>query len=183
MRTRPIAFSQEMWRAAAEGRKSQTRRVIPRNVMRSPRLEVLLSGKPHYLHACRCPGYCDYACGGYFLDCRAPYYGCVGDRLWVKRGRYGRQEDALGMLGIVGLRVEVVQEITEADAMAEGIEHASPGSFGYRDYSGNVGMPVTAWVSYAGLWDKINAKRGYGWQQNPWWVSAISFEVIKVYRY
>lgn len=76
-------------------------------------------------------------------------------------------------LEIEAVRVERVQEITEADAMAEGCEEAEckfcadpqgvQGAHcncdeGYRE-------------SFRALWDSINAKRGYGWDVNPWvWV-------------
>lgn len=64
-------------------------------------------------------------------------------------------------LEIVGVRVERVQDISEADAEAEGCEPAIP-------------VADERWVAgYRRLWDKINAKRGYGWAVNPFvWVVA-----------
>lgn len=73
-------------------------------------------------------------------------------------------------LEITGVRVERVQEISDEDAIAEGIE--GDGVM-FRDYSpeGTGLFTQTPRSSYCGLWDSINAKRGFGWDKNPWvWV-------------
>lgn len=62
-------------------------------------------------------------------------------------------------LEITGVRVERVQDISEADAQAEGVQDYMPQS--------NHG----AYETFAMLWSHINEKRGYGWTVNPWvWV-------------
>lgn len=65
-------------------------------------------------------------------------------------------------LRITDVRVERLQSITEADAMAEGIEHDPH---------------VHTWLKFASLWNGINAGRGYSWDANPW-VWIISFEKL-----
>ena len=76
-------------------------------------------------------------------------------------------------LEITGVRVERVQEIGEADAIAEGIyKHFDDDDdgpvWGWRSGMGYVGPPINA---FRALWDSINAKRGFGWDANPWvWV-------------
>jgi hypothetical protein len=33
-------------------------------------------------------------------------------------------------------------------------------------------------IAFSRLWDSINAKRGYGWESNPW-VWVITFQMLK----
>lgn len=64
-------------------------------------------------------------------------------------------------LEITGVRCERLCEITEEDAKAEGVE---PYSRGYTDQA-------TCQWAFQELWNSINAKRGFGWDANPWvWV-------------
>ena len=75
------------------------------------------------------------------------------------------------LLPVLEVRAERLQDITEEDAIAEGIERVSSvgpmRAFGWRDYGGGRGFihPVE---SFRSLWDSINAKRGFGWNANPW---------------
>lgn len=75
-------------------------------------------------------------------------------------------------LEIVKVRVERVQDISEAGAIAEGTprtQNEKPVSWG-----GHRGWYPTARDGYRDLWDSINAKRDggiYAWARNPWvWV-------------
>lgn len=77
------------------------------------------------------------------------------------------------LLEIVSVSVERLQGISEADAMAEGIELPENGT--YRDYSvkpeDNEGYDYckSAVESYRTLWEKINGSDS--WTANPWvWV-------------
>lgn len=63
-------------------------------------------------------------------------------------------------LEITNVRVERIQDINELDTLAEGI-HVQCSD---EDMSEQL-------EAFEDLWDSINAKRGFGWDKNPWvWV-------------
>jgi len=130
-------------------------------------------------------------------------YGQVGDRLWVRELFYSLSAyvtycdketrevnvpcDANVMkagihpsihlpkwasritLEITDIRVERVVEIDIRDIHAEGI----------RLPEDKVGYWGKLYVdAFHNLWDKINAKRGYGWEVNPW-VWVIEFKLVE----
>lgn len=69
-------------------------------------------------------------------------------------------------LEITGLRVERVKTITDADCEAEGVRPSVDGN-GYDWRHNENGWHRT----FRQLWDSLNAKRGYGWDTNPFvWV-------------
>jgi len=78
-------------------------------------------------------------------------------------------------LEVTSVRVERLQDITEEDAWAEGIEQLD-GAFDNATLCRRavaMGEPVeSARVTFAELWDSINGKRpGCSWADNPWaWV-------------
>lgn len=77
-------------------------------------------------------------------------------------------------LEVTGVRVERLQDITEADAAAEGCDPAQ-GMLGDDDIMVaiaadklGVSFPVARYVL---LWDSLNDKPGVNWGSNPWvWV-------------
>ncbi len=74
------------------------------------------------------------------------------------------------ILEIVNIRVERIQDITEADAIAEGVSAVNAG----QDANGPIKTHRTGFVY---LWNKLNAKKGYGWEVNPF-VWVIEFKRI-----
>jgi hypothetical protein len=72
------------------------------------------------------------------------------------------------LLEITNVRVERVQEISDLDARAEGLEAQASGcgwQVGDKFHSGH------SVDCFSKLWDSINAARGFGWDVNPWvWV-------------
>jgi len=69
-------------------------------------------------------------------------------------------------LEVVSIRAERVQEISVRDCIAEGINHDAD--------EAEVAMIVVTGdgddrhkVRFADRWDRVNAKRGYGWNANP----------------
>jgi len=69
-------------------------------------------------------------------------------------------------LEITGVRVERLNDIGEADAIAEGIEREGGG---WRNYLDTSTPHLTPQASFATLWESING--GNSWAANPWvWV-------------
>lgn len=67
------------------------------------------------------------------------------------------------MLRVEDVRIERVQDITPEDCFAEGAIGAT------------INSPIDSVGEFMKLWDKINAKRGFGWRTNPWiWVIEFS---------
>jgi hypothetical protein len=75
-------------------------------------------------------------------------------------------------LEVTDVRVERLQEISEDDARAEGVE-ANP--YVMADGSIDEAMSITASVNFAALWDSING--WLSWQTNPW-VWVVSFKRV-----
>ncbi len=72
-------------------------------------------------------------------------------------------------LEITNIRVERLQDISEDDAKAEGIELIT----GEPMYADEPVQRYSAKAQFRGLWDKINGKK-HPWAENPWvWVVEI----------
>lgn len=83
-------------------------------------------------------------------------------------------------LTVTDVRVERLQDCSEEDAIAEGIELRAPADgefpalYGLPDPNG-ISAP-TAVHAYATLWGQINTDPGKRWADNPW-IVAVSFTV------
>lgn len=121
----------------------------------------------------------------YRADGDLPDHPVYGRALWRSPIYQPRWASRLA-LEVTAVRVERLQDISEEDAKAE----AAPC---LCDQCGNDpehdGGEAIHWacdddsiaghrVGFAVLWDRLNAKRGYGWEANPW-VWVVAFEVIK----
>lgn len=93
-------------------------------------------------------------------------------------------------LHVTDVRVQRVQDISEGDAEAEGVEDMRSGGLCplWRIYGasprpdivgvlthGRGTITPSARDSFSTLWGSLNAKRGYGWDANPW-VVAVTFD-------
>jgi len=196
MTERPILFSGEMVRAILDGRKTQTRRVVklPHNNPLGAWEPTVVGGKGVcYDKAMTRPAPEEAAIWHTRTgDCLGCPYGQPGDRLWVREtfvgagnlgvlyaadcprgtesGVEGGWRPSIFMprwasrltLEITEVRVQRVQEISRGDAMEEGCPFANMAD----------GPDPRDW--FRDLWDSLNAKRGHGWDTNPW-VWAITF--------
>ncbi|CAE6839574.1 hypothetical protein [Paraburkholderia nemoris] len=223
MKERPILFSGAMVRALLDGSKTQTRRIVKPQFEREPvdvvdgvpswdaptnyDGEVQMNttrGKP-----------CPYGVPGDRLWVREtwntsarclppipePYIYAAdlndeGRMKWAatwKPSIHMLRAASRITLEVTGVRVERLQEISETDAIAEGIEspdferyepdwsicpqcggtrlYASYGASGGAMFDTDCMQCDTHAKRYRHLWDSLNAARGYGWDVNPWvWV-------------
>lgn len=188
---KPIIFSKTMVQAILDGRKTQTRRVMKPQPswIASPDIPFasLDCDPKHIINP--------YVKRGDTLWVRETWAGQhrfdhLPPRLIpVKTNiHYAATEDLGGLmkrpsifmprwaarifLKVTSVRVERVQDISDEDAKAEGMEAVS-GNFPL--------LPVRRALHYhafADLWDSINAKRGFGWDVNPW-VWVYEFEKVE----
>lgn len=78
-------------------------------------------------------------------------------------------------LEIVSVRPERLQDITEEDAVREGIEDSPFMPTRWKMYSGSYDMTEYPVTSFASLWESINGPES--WDANPW-VWRIEFKVL-----
>ena len=72
-------------------------------------------------------------------------------------------------LEVIGVCCERLHDITESDAIAEGIERWKESDidwYRYKDYQADINWWLTARNSFISLWRKINGKGS--WNKNPW---------------
>lgn len=176
MKECPIILNAEEVRAILEGRKTVTRRVMRVQPSDGYKFTEMSENWPSVAKFER--GQTPIVEGFGWSTCP---YGQPGDMLWVRETWSGDDEaiyyratdnETCGppwfpsihmprwasrlTLEVTGVRVERVQDITVEQAEAEGVTR-SPG--------------VSSWDpcgEFGKLWDSINAKRGFGWDKNPW---------------
>ena len=196
-----------MVQAILDGRKTQTRRVVKINgcPITSPKESLELTKEGLIYHSfCSMSGYYKPLCQpGDILwvretFCEVPYehnhvpikgghitipkyaYKADSERdytgIW-KPSIHMPREAARLFLRVTNVRVERLHDITENDARNEGVkdpyDYQEPS---YYDQPHVRGMEINK-SAFAGLWDSLNAKRGYGWESNPW-VWVYEFEKI-----
>ena len=96
-----------------------------------------------------------------------------GNRLmWkYKSARFMPKKASRITLEITDVQVQQVQDISEADADAEGTGQ-------WAMESNAVLTCETMKDAFHALWDSINAERGLGWDANPW-IWALRFKTVK----
>lgn len=196
MTARPILFSSPMIRALLAGTKRQTRRLVR---MRTPKRRSLHDFSVGGV----CVGRCPYGTPGDLLWVRetwcqptsldpgptfyrADYPACVpnqfenvppADQLVWKPSIHMERPASRLTLRLTDVRVERLQDISEADARAEGCEPAAikVTTDGYVGAVGGGGF-ITARDSYRALWESLHGADS--WAANPW-VWTLTFEVTQ----
>jgi hypothetical protein len=181
-----ILFKEEMFRAVVEGRKTKTRRII--KIDPSARLigKGITGFTTFEIRGQGCPGIYPKYERGEIVYLKEPYilikkYPCAVDEnsiILKAEYKYDKQTHvqkiipwknklfmpekyARYFIRILNVRVERLQEITEEDAISEGV-------FIHPVYP-------SPRMEFASLWDKINQKNN--WNTNPW-VWVIEFERV-----
>jgi hypothetical protein len=192
MKERPILMSGLMVRAILEGRKTQTRRVVkpqPEYIQPDGTIKPLaaVSEANQMIARGRLAARCKYGTVGDRLwvretwsyhephdDCSGKVYAADQVSISEEMRPQMRWRPSIFMprwmsritLEITDVRVERVQDISEADARAEGMRAKT----GRREQ--------TPQEAFAELWNEINAARGFGWESNPW-VWVVSFKAVE----
>ncbi len=123
-------------------------------------------------------------------DCFAPREITAASRIWyeadaphqpgagkLRPGMFMPRWASRITLEITGVRVERLQDISEADAIAEGIERSYDQWRDYRtDQSVNYPSAATPIESYRTLWEQISGSGS--WDTNPW-VWAVDFKRVE----
>jgi hypothetical protein len=185
MKERPILFSAPMVRALLKGKKTQTRRIVKK--LHPDCREMIAHDQTGGLFVCR-------DAFSRCVQMLPSPYGQPGDRLWVKetfapmgdaqspssvRYRADREYPQVKkwkpsvfmprrasriLLEVVSVRAERLQDISEADAMAEGIHQSAERAVENLDYPGH-----SPQETYRELFESINGAGS--WDANPWvWV-------------
>lgn len=185
MKERPISFSPPMVLAIIEGRKNQTRRACKGQRELSNIHDFQLDRCPYGKTGDRLwvreSGWEEPCQFGYAYDADgisgsdAKHYKLSG---WKRRPSIFMPRWASRiLLKITDVQVERLQDISEADAVAEGVEKHKDEPEWWRDYyNGPENLCPFAVHSYATLWESINGKGS--WDANPW-VWVISFRMIR----
>lgn len=85
------------------------------------------------------------------------------------------------LLELSDVRVQRLQEISEEDAKAEGMQFHDGGGLGHSGWRHDVSygyVQATARAALRSAWDALNSKRGYGWDKSPW-VWCLTFRRVK----
>jgi hypothetical protein len=173
IKERPILFNGEMVRAILEGRKTQTRRVVKGQALdwlesagftpeytSLPENGLCPYGQPGdrlWVRETWARGYVAQGCAEFFVypvcDNRTDYSGPWKPSIHMPRAA------CRILLEVTGVRVERLQDISEADAEAEGVD--------FLRQMPDADETLSAKELYQCLWDSIHNS----WAANPWvWV-------------
>lgn len=197
MKTKPILFSTPMVQAILDGRKTQTRRIVKDSMLQENENEFkeeeflkatikkpINKGDILWVRETWFPTRYDFKellqsgitslSKGNIIKYKAdndydPIKDCVG-RSW-KPSIFMPKEACRIFLEVTNDRVERLQDITEGDAKAEGVEKLSNPKHvqRWKDYLIGREFLTSPMYSFKTLWQSINGKES--WKQNPWvWV-------------
>jgi hypothetical protein len=220
MKEHPTIFSTEMVRAIREGGKTQTRRVIKHNII--AKLGYITERDTYFFklaeplnQVCTIEIKCPYGkigdvlwvretwnTDGDFIDYKADLRNDLVSHAFAPpnwKSPYHMPRHACRIfLEVTNIRVERLHDITEEDAIAEGIykpkwyfkevcdipdKQIVSDYLCYFDYEFRKDYHYeTAIHSYSSLWNSINKKRGYEWDLTNPWVWVVEFKQLRDYE-
>ena len=129
---------------------------------------------PHWNCESQEAGYCSGCTQAYKDELGCFRYKATDGNKWTEGWRPSIHMPKIAarlFLEVTGVRVERVQDITEADAIAEGCGGECDCNRILCETCHNTGWADPPVLDFMQVWDKLNAKRGYGWDANPYvWV-------------
>ena len=193
MAEKPILFNDEMIRAILDGRKTQTRRPMRQQPAGGVRFSMftesgLEDGHGREVSSAFQPGdillvretwkptrcgfddsvsYVRYRADDTRLEIRHDIQGYITDH-WRPSIHMPRWASRI-TLEVTDVVIQRIQEIRTSDIIAEGVIEDDR----YLGSANRFRHP------FATMWDAIYAKRGFGWDENPW-VEAVTFAVREV---
>jgi hypothetical protein len=195
---RPILFSGPMVRAILDGSKTQTRRVVKPQPLSAGPVPCPYGKIGHRLWVRETHRYgvhddlwdaVEYKADGAWmkpsgLDQSTGWkfsQECDSDTHRWRSPIFMPRWASRILLEVTDVRVERVQEISEADVLAEGVDYENGETAEWFDEGEHyyiAGSPHTGEkYAFMCLWDSINAKT-YPWDSNPW-VWAVSFKRVE----
>lgn len=187
---RPIIFSGPSVRAILEDRKVMTRRILKAPQLPFPHLcpygqagDRLWVKESFYAYGYRTrldpskPNWTFIDAGHYRYRDALPDSLCrdLDTEGWhTRQSIYMPRRASRITLELLEVRAERLHSITEEDAIREGVERLGDGWRCYGncpEHATGHNRRTSATASFMSLWDSINKKRGYGWDENPYvWV-------------
>ena len=174
---KPMLFSTPMVQALLNGTKTQTRRLVNGtiplgNFDETLKKSILKIGsiiwvRETFAKSLNPNEFC------YKADTDNPIY---LDKNWKWKPSLFMPKSACRLfLEVTEIRIERLNEISESDAIEEGIEYSN--EFGYKLYSKNsfFSKHLSASDSYMSLWELINGQNS--WKENPF-VWVYTFKVV-----
>lgn len=182
MKERPMMFTGATVQAILSGRKTQTRRLVTPQPKQGPCHACILVSPFGF------PGDRLWVKETWAKTYKAKHttayvYRADNPKIKIKRWKSSmfmpRRASRIN-LEITDIRMERLQDITDSDARAEGIYlHSSHGLYSadHTKMWGHGDIGRTPVEGYQTLWDALNAKRGFGWDKNPY-VWVITFKRV-----
>lgn len=176
----PILFNSEMVKAIIDGRKTQTRRIAKTDTPPVTRGDILYVRET----------WAQDKDGGYLYKADSIFKEMQGADFSIKwkPSIHMPQKAVRILLEVTSIRKERLQDITEADAIAEGAEPFSPFDLQQMPLSlitclpnGDKVIKKTARAGFYKTWESITKKHSnYNWNSNPC-VWVIEFKKTKGY--